>query len=139
MGRISPESGNGLQRSGENAAACIQDRSLLGEVKWNENKLKVKKIQGTKLYATKAFTNKRLNYQVKPVTWQTQKKYSGISPFDVPFDVWQASLTHQSDFLGLFTSYITPEASTNYYAHALATPQQVSPLCFSENRLFTSF
>ena len=42
-----------------------------------------------------------------PVRWQTHKKYSDISPYDV----WQASLTHQSDFLGLFTSYITPEAS----------------------------
>ena len=83
----------------------------------------------------KASTNKRLNYQVNPVGCQTNKKYSDISPYDV----WQASLAHQSDFLGLFTSYITPEASSNYYARALATPQQVSPLCFSENRLFTSF
>ena len=103
--------------------------------KWNENKLKVNKIQGTKLIATYRHSqfDKRLNYQVKPVRWQTHRKYSDISPYDV----WKASLTRQSDFLGLFTSYITPEASNNYYART--GHSTVCALCFSENRLFTRF
>ena len=50
MGRIFPESGNGLQRSEENAPSCaqdelgVEDRSILGGVKRNLNKIKTKKI-----------------------------------------------------------------------------------------------